>query len=126
VGEKLNGAHQLLVYGDDMNPLGDNIYTTKTYTETLTDPSKEIGLKINTEKTKYMLLSRHQYAEQNHNVKMANRGFENMAHFKYLSMTVTNQNSIQEKIKRKLNLGNACYHSIHKLFLLVCCLKYKN
>jgi hypothetical protein len=48
-----------------VNLLGDNIYTTKKNTETLTDASKEDGLEINAEKTKYVLLSRHQSMGQN-------------------------------------------------------------
>jgi hypothetical protein len=60
MGLKLNGTHQLLAYADDVNLLGDNIDTIKKHTETLIDASKEIGLEINAEKTKYMLLSRHQ------------------------------------------------------------------
>jgi hypothetical protein len=35
--------------------------------------------------------------------------------FKYLGTTVTNQNLIQEKIKRRLNSGNACYHWVQNL-----------
>jgi hypothetical protein len=46
-----------------------------------------------------MLLSRHQNAGQNHDIKIANRSFENLAQFKYLGMTVTNQNFIQEKME---------------------------
>jgi hypothetical protein len=53
-------THQLLVYADDVNLLGDNVATTKKNTETLIDASKEIGLEVNTEKTKYILLSCHQ------------------------------------------------------------------
>jgi hypothetical protein len=60
VGLKLNGTHHLLAYADDVNLLGDNIDTIKKNTETLIDDSKEVGLKINVEKTKYMLLSHHQ------------------------------------------------------------------
>jgi hypothetical protein len=36
----------------------------------------------------------------------------NVSQFRYLGMTVTNQNLIQEEIKRRLNSGNACYHSV--------------
>jgi hypothetical protein len=68
VGLKLNGTHQLLVYADDMNLLGDTI---KRNTQTLIDASKEVGLEVNTEKTKYMLLSSHQNARQNHDMKIA-------------------------------------------------------
>jgi len=35
--------------------------------------------------------------------------------FKYLGITLTNQNSIQEEIKNRLKSGNACYHSVQKL-----------
>jgi hypothetical protein len=59
-----------------------------------------------------MLPSRHQNAGQNRDMKIANRSFENVSQFKYLVMTITNQNLIQEQIKRRLNSGNACYHSV--------------
>ena len=38
-----------------------------------------------------------------------------MEEFKYLGITLTNQNSIQEEIKNRLKSGNACYHSVQKL-----------
>jgi hypothetical protein len=56
---KLNGTHQLLVYADDVNLLGDNIDAIKKNMKTLIDASKVVGLEVNTEKTKYMLLSHH-------------------------------------------------------------------
>jgi hypothetical protein len=55
--------------------LGDNIVTIKKSTDTLIDASKEAGLEISTDKTKYMLLSHHQNAGQNHNIKTASRSF---------------------------------------------------
>jgi hypothetical protein len=112
----LCGPHQLLAYADDVNLLGDNIDTIEKITETLTDASKEAGL----EKTKYMLLSRHQNAGQDRDIKIANTLFENVPQFKYFELTVTNQNWIQGEMKRRLNSGNACYHS-RTFCLLLCC-----
>jgi hypothetical protein len=50
-----------------------------------------------------MLLSRHQNAEQNDEIKIANRSFENVAQLKILGTTVINKNLIHEEIKRRLN-----------------------
>jgi hypothetical protein len=38
----------------------------------------EVVLEVNTEKTKYMLLPHHQNAGRNHDIKIANRCFENV------------------------------------------------
>jgi hypothetical protein len=71
----------------------------KKITETLTDFTKGVGLELNSEKTKYMLLYRHQNADQDYDVNIANRPIENVTQFKYLGTTVTKQNWIQEDIK---------------------------
>jgi hypothetical protein len=98
-----------------MNLLGDDMDSIKKNTEIIIDASKEVGLEVNTQNTKYVLLSRHQNAGQDYDVKIANRSFENVAQFKYLGMTVTDQNLIREEIKRRLNSGNACHHSVQNL-----------
>jgi hypothetical protein len=127
VGLKLNGTHQLLAYADDLHLLGDNIDTIKQNTETLIDASKQVDLEINVEKTKYMLLSRHHKVGRNWDIKISNRSFGNVSQFKYLGATVTNQNLIQEEIKRGLNSGNACYHSVQNfLFSRLLSKKLKN
>jgi hypothetical protein len=115
MGLKLNGTCQLLAYADDVNLLVDNIDTIKTNTETLIDVTKEVDLKVNAEKTKYMLLSHHQNVGQNRDIKIGDRLFENVSQFKYLGMTVTNVNLIQEEIKRRMISGNACYHLVQNL-----------
>jgi hypothetical protein len=71
-----------------------------------------------------MLLSHHQNEGQDSDIIVANRPFENVSQFKYLGMTVTNQNLIQEVIKRRLNSGNDCYNSVQNL--LSSCLLCKN
>jgi hypothetical protein len=98
-----------------VNLLGDNIDTIRKNIETLIDVSMEVVLEINVEKTKYMLQSCNRTAGQNRDIKIANRSFENVSQFKYLGTTVTNQNLIQEEIKRRLDSGNACYHSVQNL-----------
>jgi virulence-associated protein VapD len=76
---------------------------------------KEVGLEINVKITKHMLVSRHQNAGRDRDLKIANRSFENVSQSKYLGTTVTNQNLIQEEIKRTLTSGNACFRSVQKL-----------
>jgi sorting nexin-29 len=115
-GLKLKGTHQLLAYADDVNLLGDNIDILNKNTQTLIDASKEVGLEVNVEKTKYMLVSRDQNEDQNRDIKIVNRSFENVSQFKYLGTTVTNQTMIQEEVKRRLNSDNAYYLQVQNLF----------
>ena len=61
---KLNDTHQLLVYANDVNILGWSIHSIKKKTESLVVASKETGLGVNADKTKYMVMSRDQNAGQ--------------------------------------------------------------
>jgi hypothetical protein len=79
----LNGTSQLLSCGDDVNIVGENIDTIQRNTKALLDASKEVGLEVNPEKTKYMLVSRCQKAGQRQSINIGNRSFESVAKFKY-------------------------------------------
>jgi coproporphyrinogen III oxidase-like Fe-S oxidoreductase len=68
-----------LAYADDVNIVGENIDTVQKNTKTLLDASKEVGLEVNPEKTKYMLVSRCQKAGQRHSIKTGNKSFESVA-----------------------------------------------
>ena len=59
---KLNGTHQLLVYADDVNILGGSVHTIKENAEALIVSSKETGLEVNADKTKYIIMSQDQNA----------------------------------------------------------------
>jgi hypothetical protein len=103
-GLKLNGTHQLLVYADG-NLLGGSIHAINKNTDASVVASKETGLEVNAEKTKYMCLSRDKNAGQNHNMMVDNKSFEKVEQFKYLGTTLTKRNFIQEEIKSSLKSG---------------------
>jgi hypothetical protein len=74
-GLKVNGTHQLLVYADDVNILGGSIRTIEKNTAFVVD-SKGIGLEVNADKTKYMVMSRDQNAGRSHTINIDNKSFE--------------------------------------------------
>ena len=84
---KLNGIHQLLAYSDDVNILGGSIHTLKENVEALVVATRDIGLEISVDKSKYMVMSRDQNAGRNHSVRINNSTFERLEEFKYLGKT---------------------------------------
>ena len=104
-----------MFYADDVNILGGSVCTIKKNTEALIVTSKENGLEVDDDVTKYKILSRGQNAVRSHNIKSVNSSFEKVEDFIYLGTTLTNRNFLQERIKSGLKPGNACYHSVHNL-----------
>jgi hypothetical protein len=100
---EISGASQFPVCVDHVILLGENINIAKKSTETFI----KFGLEANTHK-KYLFTSRHQNEEQNHNIKIVNRSFENVENFKYFEKTISNQNLIHEETSSRLNSGKVC------------------
>ena len=55
-GLKLNGTRQLRAYADDVNILGGSIHTLKENAEALVASTRETGLEVSADKTKYMVI----------------------------------------------------------------------
>jgi hypothetical protein len=111
-GLKLNGTHQLLVYADDVNILGGSVHTVKENAKALLVASKETGLEVNADKTKYLVMSRKQNVRQSQSMKIDNCSFERVEELKYLGTTSTNQNSVQDEIKSRNFCLPACHPKI--------------
>ena len=66
------GTHQILAYADDVNIRGGNIHTLKENAEALVAATRETGLEVSADKTKYMVMSRDQNAGRIHSVRTDN------------------------------------------------------
>jgi hypothetical protein len=80
---------------------------------------KEIGLEVNHDKTKYMVMCRDQNTGRSHNIKNDNSSFHGWKVSKFLGTTLKNQNSIHEEINSRLMPGNACYQSVKNLLSFI-------
>ena len=84
---KINGTLQLLAYADDVNILGGGIHTLKENAEALVAATREIGLEVSADRTKYMVRFRDQNAGRIQSVSIDNSTFEMVEEFKYLGTT---------------------------------------
>jgi hypothetical protein len=98
---KCNGSYQLLVDNDNVSILGGSIHAIQKIKEHLV-ASEEISLRVNADKTKYMVKSREGNAGKNHNTERGNKSFERAEHFQCLGTTLTNQNCLLSGMGAKL------------------------
>jgi hypothetical protein len=98
-GLKLNGMHQLLAYADDANMLRGSVQPVRENAEALVISAKEIGLEVNTDKTKYMVMSRVQNAGRDQGVKIDKSSIERVEEFKYLGAALTDKIPFRKKLR---------------------------
>ena len=98
-GLKLNGTDQLLAYADDVNILGGSADAVKENAEALLVATKEIGLEVNADKTKYMVMSRDRNAGRGCSVKIDNSSIERVKEFKYLGTTLKIKILFRKKLR---------------------------
>ena len=92
----------VLIY---VNNLDRNI-TGNENAEALVVATKEIGLEVNADKTKNIIISRDQNAGRSYSMNIDNRSIERVEELKHLGKRLTNKNSIQEEINSRLKVGN--------------------
>ena len=87
----------------------------KENTESLVVASKENGLVVNADKTKYEVMSWDQNAERSQNKNTDSISFERVEEFRYLGTTLSYQNSFQGEIKSRMKSGNASFHLLQNI-----------
>jgi hypothetical protein len=95
----LNGTHQLLVYTNGVKILCESAHTIKENKETFVVASKQIGLEVNADKTKYTVMSRDQNVGRRHNIKTDNSSFERVKQFKHLGTILQTKILFRKKLR---------------------------
>lgn len=70
-----------------------------------------MGLEVSSEKTKYMVTNIVSYIQNYENMIVGNKVFEQVDNFKYLRMMLNQGNEIRVELKKRINLGNACFYT---------------
>jgi len=107
------GNESILAYADDVVILGNTRQEIIQTTSELLEVSKKMGLCVNQEKTKFMVLSRSN--ENQYNLQVGNLTFEKVENFKYLGVNINSNSDMHQEISERIASGNRCYHSISKL-----------
>ena len=97
-GWKRNSIHQLLVNAV-VDIFGGTVHKIKKNTEASVVASKEMGLEVNANKTKNMVMYRDQKAVQSHIIRTENFSFENVRRFGYLGIAVKNKILFRKKLR---------------------------
>ncbi|KAL4113922.1 hypothetical protein QTP88_017474 [Uroleucon formosanum] len=114
---EVNEGYTCLAYADDLVLLGDTRQDVIQILSDLMKASKQMGLSVNQEETKYMLLSRKTKSEENmKDLEVDGLTFQQVSSFKYLGVNVNNTNCMHEEIKLRLQSANKAYFAMLSLF----------
>ena len=110
-------SSQILGYADDLDVIGR---TTKDVADNflaIERAAEDVGLKINEDKTKYLLSSRRENSHNRigQNISIGNHRFEAVRNFIYLGTEVTYDNDITSEIKRRIMLASRCLYGLSKM-----------
>lgn len=110
------GPRIILAFADDIDIVGNTTIDVKEEFMNLENTAKEVGLRINENKTKYMATTRTERRDRiGQNVTMDQYNFERVQHFKYLGVTITSDNNITQEINNRIQGGNRCCYALQKI-----------
>ena len=105
---------QLLGFADDLDILGRNMEAVKEKFVALDTKGTDLGLKVNDEKTEYMIITPSN-RQQEQSVTIGTHTFKRVDKFVYLGSQLNSDNSIMDEVKRRITLGNRSYYSLLKI-----------
>jgi len=113
------GPRLLLAFADDIDVVGNTVLTVNDLFSMVETQAAQMGLRINENKTKYMLTSRTGRGDRvGQNVTMKEYNFERVTIFKYLEATITQDNNLTEEIKVRIQSGIQSFMYASKTWIL--------
>lgn len=106
---------KLLAYADDIALIGNNQSEIEEYFKIIEERAHQVGLVINQEKTKYMIIQKNEINHTSRTVNINNKEFEVVSNFKYLGININERNQIEHEINARLNNANRSFYSMHKI-----------
>ncbi|KAL4104510.1 hypothetical protein QTP88_019805 [Uroleucon formosanum] len=108
------GTHTLLAYADDIIILGKSKLDVEERARKLINSSSSMGLVINENKTKYMVMTRNAMTKSN--LHVGDLTFEQVEDFKYLGVNINEKNNMHNEIRMRINAANRCYFTMREMF----------
>ncbi|XP_029342105.1 uncharacterized protein LOC115033526 [Acyrthosiphon pisum] len=107
------GERVILAYADDIVVMGETRDEVMNTASKLLKASKTIGLRVNEEKTKYLMVARR--SPNIDHITVDDYSFKKVEVFKYLGVNINSNNDMHEEINDRIACGNRCYYSIMRL-----------
>jgi hypothetical protein len=116
-GTLFNRLTQYLVYADDIELIARRLRDVEEGgVARMESKAEEIGLRINSDKTKYMLLSRKGPSGQHRNIIINGTTYKQCSSCKYLGSLITEDDNMKEEIRSRIAAGNRCYLALQSVF----------
>uniref|UniRef100_A0A0A9WMC2 Reverse transcriptase domain-containing protein n=1 Tax=Lygus hesperus TaxID=30085 RepID=A0A0A9WMC2_LYGHE len=115
-GSLTSRSSQIMGYADDLAILGHTERAVREVFVELEQESKKLGLMINKEKTKYLVISPSETRRVARNLKIRPYSFEGVNSFKYLGVEINSENLISREIRNRIMAANRAYFGLANLF----------